>query len=232
MLIGTGAHAEDDKVETANAIYEIRPDPKNEDIKCVFKGKTRLFCIERELVTFGKPVTDPRFHASIPVYDDCGGSACGRSRTTLLIEKRQGDEDRPQAEAILRRVSGQVRGQGRRERDLDRARPPARASNLSAAFRDGEITISRQAARSEGAAVGRRLHLSVRGSARCLYRPSGRVPRRRGRPAGRQCPPDKRRWKRITPPSRTGKVEAACEAACASKKKPARADFDQQICRR
>src|SRR5688572_18558321 len=86
MLASTSAYAADDRIETGSAVYEIRPDAKNEDRKCVFKDGRQLLCITRDNVSFGAAIKT-RDYTVIPVYDDCGGSACGRSQTTLLIEK-------------------------------------------------------------------------------------------------------------------------------------------------
>ena len=142
-LIGIAAHAEDDKVETGNATYEIRPDPKNDDSKCVFKDDTQLLCIERELVSFGKPVTT-RDYTLIPVYDDCGGSACGRSQTTLLIEKGKQTENRPHAEAILCRVSATSSRRKAEANEVAIALDRKDGHAFSALFRNGAITISKK----------------------------------------------------------------------------------------
>ena len=203
MLIGTGAHAEDDKVETANAIYEIRPNPKNEDIKCVFKGKTRLFCIERELVTFGKPVRT-RDYTLIPVYDDCGGSACGRSRTTLLIEK--GKETKIDRKLKRFCVACQDKFEVKAgANEISIALDRQQGQQFSATFRDGKITIAgKPLDPKEPLSDDDCTYLYEDVLDACIGHQGG-VPRRRGRPAGRQCPPDEGDGNRITPPSRTAR---------------------------
>ena len=56
-FVAASASADDEvRVRTDNAIYELRDDPKNDEIKCVFRDGSRLTCIKRDLVMFGKPV--------------------------------------------------------------------------------------------------------------------------------------------------------------------------------
>jgi hypothetical protein len=229
MLIGTGANAEDDKIETANAIYEIRPNPKNEQIKCVFKGKTRLFCIERELVSFGKPVKT-RDYTLIPVYDDCGGSACGRSQTTLLVEK--GKETK--IDRTLKRFCVECQNKFEVKADTNEiaiALDRQQGQQFSATFRHGKITIA-------GKPLDPKEPLS---DDDCTYLYEDVLDACIGhqgscRDAVADLPGANARPVRAMETSYAAfpdrKVEAACEAACASKKKPARANFDQQICRR
>jgi len=155
LLFCTSAAAEDNKVETSNAIYEIRPDPKNEDRKCVFKGTTQLLCIERDLVTFGNPVKT-KDYTLIPIYDDCGGSACGRSETTLLIEKgRQTKIDR-----TLKRFCVECQNKFEAKADLKVAIALGRPCILVAVPQRRPHRVE-EAARSERAALGRRLQLSL-----------------------------------------------------------------------
>ena len=159
------------------------------------RARRSCFASSANWSRFGKPVRT-RDYTLIPVYDDCGGSACGRSRTTLLIEKRQAET---KIDRTLKRFcvacQAQVRGKAGAN-EISIALDRKDGQHFAPPFRNVAITISKQAARSEGAAVGRRLHLSVRGRARCLHRPSGRVPRRlSARPAGRQRPLDQRAWR-------------------------------------
>ena len=83
-LAAASARAENDetRVRTDHATYELRDDPKNDAKKCVFKNGRQIACIERDLVMFGKPIRT-RDYTIVPIYDDCGGSACGLSQTTL-----------------------------------------------------------------------------------------------------------------------------------------------------
>lgn len=229
MLIGSGAQAVDDKVETANATYEIRPDPKNEDTKCVFKGKTRLFCIKRELVTFGKPVRT-RDYTLIPVYDDCGGSACGRSQTTLLVEKGRA----VRIDRTLRRFCVECQDRFEVKADTNEvaiALDRQQGHQFSATFRDGRIAIAskpldpKEPLSDDDCSYLYEDYLDAcighQGSCRSVL---ADLPGANARPVKAMD------TNYAAFPER--KVEAACEAACASKKKPARASFDEEICRR
>jgi hypothetical protein len=221
--------AEDGKVETANATYEIRPDPKNGDIKCVFKADTQLLCIERELVSFGKPVTT-RDYTLIPVYDDCGGSACGRSRTTLLIEK--GKQTR--IDRTLKRFCVECGDKLEAKGDanevaiaLDRKDGHA----FSALFRNGAITISKKPLDPKEAfsdddctyLYEDLLDTCIGSNGQCRN-VSSRLPGANSRAVAFM-----ENYYAAFP---AGKISAACDAACSSRKKPDRADFDKEICRR
>jgi hypothetical protein len=229
ILIGTCAHAADDKVETANATYEIRPNPNNEDIKCVFKGNTQLLCIERDLVSFGKPVRT-RDYTLIPVYDDCGGSACGRSQTTLLIEK--GGETR--IDRTLKRFCVECQDKFEAKADANEvaiALDRQQGHQFSATFRDGRIAVAKKPLDPKeplsdddcsylyedylDACIGHQ------GSCRSVLvdLPGANARPIRAMDINYAAFPER-------------KIEAACQVACASKKKPARANFDAEICRR
>jgi hypothetical protein len=229
MLIGTCAHAEDDKVETANATYEIRPNPKNEDIKCVFKGSTQLLCIERDLVSFGKPVKT-RDYTLIPVYDDCGGSACGRSQTTLLIEK--GSETR--IDRTLKRFCVECQDKFEAKADSNEvaiALDRQHGHQFSATFRDGKIAVAKKPLDpKEPLSDDDCTYLyedlldtciGTRGQCRNV---SSRLPG-----ANRRSVAFMENYYAAFP---ADKVSAACDAVCSSQKKPARASFDKDVCRR
>jgi hypothetical protein len=144
MLVATAALAEDDesRVRTGNATYELREDPKNAVRKCVLKDERQLLCIERDLVMFGKPLKT-RDYTIIPVYDDCGGSACGLSQTTLLIEK--GKETR--VDRTLRRYCVLCKEKFDVRPDLnevDIGLDRREGHEFSALFRDGSITVSKK----------------------------------------------------------------------------------------
>lgn len=228
LLFCTSAAAEDNKVETSNAIYEIRPDPKNEDRKCVFKGTTQLLCIERDLVTFGNPVKT-KDYTLIPIYDDCGGSACGRSETTLLIEKgRQTKIDR-----TLKRFCVECQNKFEAKADLKVAialdRKAGHAS--SSLFRNGVLTVSKKPLDpKEPLSDDDCSYLYEDVLDTCIGTPgqcrnvSSRLPGANSRSVAFM-----ENYYAAFP---LDKVSAACDAACGAKKKPARAAFDSEICRR
>jgi hypothetical protein len=227
-LIGAAAHAQEEKVETGNATYEIRPDPKNESRKCVHRDGRQLLCIERELVTFGTVVRTRDF-VLLPIYDDCGGSACGRSQTTLLIER--GKDVR--IDRSLKRFC--VECQNRFEANAD-ANEVAIALDrkdghaFSALFRNGTITVSKRP-------LDPKEPLS---DDDCTYLYEDLLDTCIGTPKCRRVVAD-------LPGANArslhfmsvqyaafpqAKMASMCEATCASKKKPARAAFDKEICRR
>jgi hypothetical protein len=81
-----GAAGQQNISNTANARYELRPSLSNQLSRCLFKDRTMLVCIEADHVNFGKQIKT-KDYTIIPIYDDCGGSSCGRSGTTLIIER-------------------------------------------------------------------------------------------------------------------------------------------------
>jgi hypothetical protein len=228
MLIGSPAHAQEDKVETGNATYEIRPDPKNDQKKCAFKDGKRLLCIERDLVSFGAPVRTKDF-VIVPLYDDCGGSNCGRSETTLLIER--GKETK--IDRTLKRfcVECQNRFEARADlNEIEIALDRKDGHAFSALFRNGAITVSKKPldpkeplADDDCTYLYEDLLDTCIGTSRCRNvvadLPGANARSLRFMTRNYAAFPEAR-------------VAAACEAACASKKKPARASFDSDICRR
>jgi hypothetical protein len=228
MLTFGPAHAQEDKVETGNAVYEIRPDPKNDEKKCVFKDGKRLLCIERDLVSFGAPVRTRDF-VIVPLYDDCGGSNCGRSETTLLIER--GKETR--IDRTLKRFCVECQNKFEARADLNEVEITLDRKDgnaFSALFKNGVITVSKKPldpkeplADDDCTYLYEDLLDTCIGTSKC-------------RNVVADLPGANARSLRFMtrnyaafPESR---VAAACEAACASKKKPARASFDSDICRR
>lgn len=227
-LICTLAEAQEDKVETGNATYAIRPDPKNESRKCVFRDGKQLLCIERELVAFGAPVRTRDF-VLLPIYDDCGGSACGRSQTTLVIER--GKDVR--IDRSLKRFC--VECQNRFEANAD-ANEVAIALDrkdghaFSALFKNGAITVSKTPldpkeplSDDDCTYLYEDLLDTCIGTAKC-------------RNVVAELPGANARALHFMSVHYAafpqGKMASMCEAACASKNKPARAAFDKEICRR
>lgn len=232
-LIATGAVAQDDpaspdKVETGNATYEIRPDPKNDLRKCVFKNSRQFICIERDLVSFG-PVIRTKDFVIVPVYDDCGGSNCGRSETTLLIER--GNETR--IDRTLKRFCAECRNKFDVNADqnevaiaLDRKDGHA----FQALFRNGAISVSKKPLDpKEPLADDDCTYLYEDVLDTCIATRSCRN-------VVEELPGANSRSLRFMNTNYAafpqGKVAAACKSACTTKKKPARAEFDQDICRR
>lgn len=74
------------RIATGNARYEIRVSQLSQFAKCIFQNDAMLFCLEADLVTFGKTIKTKNY-TIVPIYDQCGGSGCLASSTTLLIEK-------------------------------------------------------------------------------------------------------------------------------------------------
>ena len=229
IFVCSPLHAEDDKVETANASYEIRPDSRNGEIKCVFKGNTRLLCIERELVSFGTPVKT-RDYTLIPVYDDCGGSACGRSQTTLLVEKG----NHTGIDRTLKRFCVECQNSFDAKADLNEIaigldRKDGHA--FSALFRNGAITISKKPLDPKEPFSDDDctylyedvLDTCIGTSGQCRGA-SSRLPGANSRSIAFM----ENHYAAFP----AAKMSAACDAACSAKKKPARAEFDREICRR
>lgn len=232
-LIGTNAIAQDeadspDKVETGNATYDIRSDPKNDLRKCVFKNGRQALCIERDLVSFG-PVVRTKDFVIVPVYDDCGGSNCGRSETTLLIER--GKETK--IDRTLKRFCVECQNKFEANADqneiviaLDRKDGHA----FSALFRNGVITISKkQLDPKEPLSDDDCTYLYEDVLDTCIGT-------RNCRHVVEDLPGANSRSLRFMNTNYAafpqGKVAAACKSACATRKKPARAEFDKDICRR
>ncbi len=229
LLCCAPAAADDTKVETSNATYEIRPDPKNQDRKCVFKGNTQLLCIERELVTFGNPVKT-KDYILIPVYDDCGGSACGRSETTLLIEKgKQTKTDR-----TLKRFCVECENKFEANADLNEVTIALDRKDgfaFSSLFRNGIITVSKKPLDPKEPLSDDDCSylyedvldtcIGTRGQCRNV---SSRLPGANSRSIAFM----ENHYAAFP----AGKMSAACDAACSAKKKPARSNFDSEICRR
>jgi hypothetical protein len=188
-----------------------------------------MFCIERDLVTFGKPVKT-RDYTLIPVYDDCGGSACGRSETTLLIEK--GKETK--IDRTLKRfcVECQSRFEARADSNevaiaLDRQQ----GHQFSAIFRDGKITVAKKPLDpKEPLSDDDCSYLYEDYLDACIGHPGSCRSVIADLPGANARPVRAMDTNYAAFPER--KVEAACQAACASKKKPPRASFDREICRR
>jgi len=228
ILTGNAANAQEDKVETGNATYEIRPDPKNDDRKCVFKDTKQLLCIERDLVSFGTPVRTRDF-VIVPLYDDCGGSNCGRSGTTLLIER--GKETK--IDRTLKRfcVECQNKFETRPElNEISIALDRKEGHAFSALFRNGVITVSKKPldpkeplTDDDCTYLYEDLLDTCIGTRGCRN-VSARMPG-----ANRRSVAYMENYYLAFP---IDKVSAICDAACSSKKKPARAGFDREICRR
>ncbi|MET0276996.1 MAG: hypothetical protein ABW198_01580 [Pseudorhodoplanes sp.] len=227
-LLGSSAFAEDDKVETGNAVYEIRPDPKNEQKKCVFKHGKRLLCIERDLVSFG-PVIRTKDFAIVPIYDDCGGSNCGRSETTLLIERGKDTK----IDRTLKRFCAECQNKYDAKSELNEvsiALDRKDGHAFSAMFRNGVITVAKKPldpkeplADDDCTYLYEDLLDTCIGTAKCRNVVAD-LPGANSRSL---------RFMSVTYAAfPQGKMAAMCEAACAAKKKPARADFDRDICRR
>jgi hypothetical protein len=228
MLIGSSAFAEDNKVETGNAVYEIRPDPKNEDRKCVFKDGKRLLCIERDLVSFGSPVRTRDF-VIVPLYDDCGGSNCGRSETTLLIERGKNTK----IDRTLKRFCVECQNKFEAKAELNEvaiALDRKDGHEFSALFRNGAITVSKKPldpkeplSDDDCTYLYEDLLDTCIGTSKCRNVVAD-LPGANSRSL---------RFMSVTYAAfPQGRMAAMCEAACAAKKKPARADFDKEICRR
>jgi hypothetical protein len=230
MLSGDLAHAQEaqeDKVDTGNAVYEIRPDAKNDVKKCVFKDGKRLLCIERDLVSFGAPVRTKDF-VIVPLYDDCGGSACGHSETTLLVEK--GKETK--IDRTLKRFCAECRNRFEAKAEQNEvaiALDRRDGHEFSALFRNGAVTVSKRPldpkeplTDDDCTYLYEDLLDTCIGTSRC-------------RNVVADLPGANARSLRFMTTNYAafseGKVASACEAACASKKKPARTDFDREICR-
>jgi hypothetical protein len=228
VLISTQVHAQEDKVETGNATYEIRPDPKNEDRKCVFRDGRQLLCIERELVSFGAVVRTKDF-VLLPIYDDCGGSACGRSQTTLLIER--GKEVK--IDRSLKRFCVECQNKFQTNADanqitiaLDRKDGHA----FSALFKNGTITISKKPLDpKEALSDDDCSYLYEDLLDTCIGTPKCRNVVARLPGANALSLNFMSAQYAAFPKAR---MASMCQAACASKKKPVRAEFDREICRR
>lgn len=233
MLIGTQivtvASAQEDKVETGNATYEIRPDPNNDLKKCVFKDNRLLLCIERDLVSFGTAVRTKDF-VIVPLYDDCGGSACGRSQTTLLIER--GKETK--VDRSLKRFCVECQNKFEAKADLNEvsiALDRKEGHAFSALFKNGVITVSKKPldpkeplTDDDCTYLYEDLLDTCIGIGKQCRNVSARLPG-----ANRRSVAFMETYYLAFP---IDKVSAACDAACAGKKKPARAGFDREICRR
>lgn len=223
------ALAEGERVETSNAVYEIRPDPKNEDRKCVFKNGTRLVCIERDLVMFGNPVRT-RDYTLVPIYDDCGGSACGLSQTTLLIEKGKDTK----IDRTLKRYCVQCKEKFDSRAELNEigiTLDRRDGHEFSALFRDGAITVSKKPLDPKeplsdddcNSLYEDALDACMAYHAKC-------------RNVLADLPGANRRSVNYMGTTYAAfsraRFSAICDAACANKRRPARATFDKDVCRK
>lgn len=230
-LAVASARAEDDeaKVRTGNASYEIREHPENADRKCVFKDGRQLLCIERDLVMFGKQVRT-RDYTILPVYDDCGGSACGLSQTTLLIEK--GKETR--VDRTLRRYCVLCKEKFDARPDLnevDIGLDRRDGHEFSALFKDGTITVSKKPLDPKeklsdddcNSLYDDALDACMAHQAKCRNVVAD-LPG-----ANRRSVNHMQTTYAAFPRAR---FAAACDTACTTKKRPERTGFDRDICRR
>jgi hypothetical protein len=195
----------------------------------VFKDSKQLLCIERDLVSFGTLVRTKDF-VIVPIYDDCGGSACGRSQTTLLIERgKEAKIDR-----TLKRFCVECQNKFEAKADaneiaiaLDRKDGHA----FSALFKNGVVTVSKKPldpkeplTDDDCTYLYEDLLDTCIGIGRQCRNVSARLPG-----ANRRSVAFMENNYAAFPIDRVG---AACDAACAGKKKPARASFDKEVCRR
>lgn len=229
LLVCASAQAEDDRVETGHATYDLRPDPKNEDRKCVFKDGRQIVCIERDLVMFGKPVRT-KDYTIIPIYDDCGGSACGLSQTTLLVEKGKDTT----VDRSLRRYCVQCREKFDARADLNEVvilLDRREGHEFSALFRDGTITVSKKPLDpTEPLSEDDCNSLYEEALDACMAHQS------KCRNVVADLPGANRRSVNYMQTSYAAfpraRFAAVCDAACRTKTRPARAGFDKDICRR
>jgi hypothetical protein len=213
----------------ATRTYELREDPNNDEIKCVFKDGSRLTCIQRDLVMFGKPVRT-KDYTIIPVYDDCGGSACGLSQTTLLIEK--GREIK--VDLSLKRFCVQCKEAfvaRPDQNEVDIALDRREGHEFRALFRDGVLTIAKTP-------LDPNEPLSD-DDCKSLYEDAldgCMAYHKKCRNVVADLPGANRRSvihiQSIYAAFPRKTFAAACDTACRTKKRPPRAAFDKEICRR
>lgn len=229
MLAAAPAAAQEDKVDTGSAVYEIRRDAKNEDRKCVFKGGRQILCITRDNVTFGAAIKT-KDYTVIPLYDDCGGSACGRSQTTLLIERGKDTKVDRTLKSFCVECEARIETKAdANEISFKLDRKDGR--QFTALFRDGAVTVAstpldpKEPLSDDDCTLlyGQYLDTCLSHKGRCQN-------------AAKDQPGANARsliyldgYYAVFPKT---KMIALCSSACSSKKKPERAAFDRDICRK
>ena len=219
MVIGTQAHfaGRQGRDRQRDLRNPSRSEERRQEVRV--QGHERLLCIERDLVSFGTPVRTKDF-VIVPIYDDCGGSACGRSRDYAADREGHGDEGRPQAEAILCRVSGQVRGSRPARTRIAIALDRQQGQQFSATFRDGKITIAgKPLDPKEPLSDDDCTYLYEDVLDACIGHQGACRDAVADLPGANARPVRAMETNYAAFPGR--KVEAACEAACASKEKAA-----------
>jgi hypothetical protein len=218
-------------VTTSNARYELRQSLHNQFSKCLFKERVMLVCLEADHVNFGQQIKT-KDYTIVPIYDDCGGSSCGRSGTTLIIEKGKETSlymgikeyclecskvldvkhDENEVYFMLDRVDGKFK--------------------VAARFKDGTLLVGK-APLSAAEPV-------EQGMCNWLYDTylDGCIHERGSRCVGLSDRLAMVYLRGLAAVTReyagfpTGDFEKMCDNACGSGRKPNRAQFNQRICRR
>jgi hypothetical protein len=225
-----------ESIATSNAAYQIRESSQDSGIWCVYKRSQKLTCLQNDYVYFGDVISTKDYNL-IPVFDDCGGSACGIPSVTLIIEKGR--------TSSIHAISRDYSSMG----DL---KPVVQYNNNIAYLTlnrvDGNSKVAVQF--NNGSIIVGKAPLSANESFKetdCswLYHEflDGCLQERGASFSGQRCIGVTDRMAMVYERSLGGmsqsyagfpmqELQRLCDAVCAANRKPPRASFERQICRR